>query len=272
MAKASSKTSDKRTPVRINWRYVISACLLSLIVMSGVFAWQQTEQFLLRDPRFVLARPTEYGEESPNLHIDGLKYTSRAQVLRVFQPDIGRSLFLFPMQDRRKALLRLSWVKDASIQRTWPNQIFVRIAERQPTAFVQLKSESMSRWALIDSDGIILDPPVRSGFKLPVITGVQAAEPPAMRGVRVRRMSRMLDDIGTFRQKVSEVDVSDLDDLKVTIKMGDRALILMLGDQNFRERFQNFSDHYEEIQKRISDLTMLDLRLDDRITVVGAQR
>jgi hypothetical protein len=82
----------------------------------------------------------------------------------------------------------------------------------------------------------------------------------------------MLDDIGTFRQKVSEVDVSDLDDLKVTIKIGDRALILMLGDQNFRTRFQNFFDHYAEIQKRVSDLTMLDLRLDDRITVVGAQR
>jgi cell division protein FtsQ len=267
MARGSSKT--ERKPVRINWRYVISACLLSLVLMSIVFAWQQTEQFLLRDPRFALARPTEYGEESPGLHVDGVKYASRAQVLRVFQPDIGRSLFLFPMQDRRKALLRLAWVKDAAIQRLWPNQIFVRISERQPTAFVQLKSESMSRWALIDSDGIILDPPLRSGFKLPVITGVQADEPPAMRGVRVRRMSRMLDEIGSYREKLSEIDVSDLDDLKVTIKMGDRALILMIGDQNFRTRFQNFFDHYEEIQKRVSDMTMLDLRLDDRITVVG---
>jgi cell division protein FtsQ len=271
MARASSKPDNKRQ-VRINWRYVISACLLSLVLMSAVFAWQQTEQFLLRDPRFVLARPTEYGDESPNLHVDGVKYASRSQVLRIFQPDIGRSLFLFPMQDRRKALLRLAWIKDASLQRSWPNQIFVHISERQPAAFVQLRSESMSRWALIDTDGIILDPPLRSGFKLPVITGVQAEEPPALRGVRVRRMLRMLDDIGTFRQKVSEIDVSDLDDLKATIKMGDRALILMLGDQNFRSRFQNFFDHYDEIQKRISDLTMLDLRLDDRITVVGGPR
>lgn len=271
MAKASSKTGNKR-PVRINWRYVISACLLSLVLMSVVFAWQQTEQFLLRDPHFVLARPTEYGEESPNLRIDGVQYASRNQVLRVFQPDIGRSLFLFPIEERRKALLRVAWVKDASIERTWPNRILVRISERQPSAFVQLKSESMSRWALIDSDGIILEPPLRSNFKLPVITGVEAGEPPALRGVRVRRMSRMLDDIGNYRQKVSEIDVSDLDDLKATIKMGDRALILMLGDRNFHGRFQNFFDHYDEIQRRISDLTLLDLRLDDRITVVGGAR
>jgi hypothetical protein len=82
----------------------------------------------------------------------------------------------------------------------------------------------------------------------------------------------MLDDIGNFRQQVSEVDVADLDDLRATIKMRDRALILMLGDQNFNSRLRNFYDHYEEIQKRISDLTILDLRLDDRITVVGEQR
>jgi cell division protein FtsQ len=270
VARASAKS--ERKPVQINWRYVISACLLSLVLMSIVFAWQQTEQFLLRDPHFVLARPAEYGEESPNLHIDGVRYASRGQILRVFQPDIGRSLFLFPLEDRRKALLRLSWVKDAAIQRSWPNQIYVHIAERQPAAFVQLRSDSMSRWALIDSDGMILDPPLRSGFKLPVLTGVQADEPPPMRGVRVRRMSRMLDDIGDFRQKVSEVDVSDLDNLKVTIKMSDRGLILMLGDENFRARFQHFFDHYEEIQKRVSDMTMLDLRLDDRITVVGGRR
>jgi cell division protein FtsQ len=271
MARASSKSENKRQ-VRINWRAVISACLLSLVLMAAVFAWQQTEQFLLRDPHFMLARPTEYGEESSGLRIDGVRFASRAQVLRVFQPDIGRSLFLFRLEDRRKALLHLPWIKDASIQRVWPNHVFVRISERQPAAFVQLKSESMSRWALIDSDGVILDPPLRSGFKLPVVTGIQAEEPPPMRGVRVRRMLRMLDDIGDFRQQVSEVDVADLDDLRATIKMRDRALILMLGDQNFNSRLRNFYDHYEEIQKRISDLTILDLRLDDRITVVGEQR
>lgn len=267
-----AKKSDQTRRFSLNWRYVVSACLLSLGIMSAVFAWQQIEQFLIRDPRFALPLPTEYGEESPDLHIEGIRYASRNQVLQVFQPDVGRSVYLLPMKERRRALLRIPWVKDASITRTWPNQISVHIMERRPAAFLQLRSESISRWALIDSDGIILDPPIKAPFKLPLITGVQPEEPASMRGMRVRRMSRMLDDIGSFREKVSEIDVSDLDNLKVTLKMGDRALVLMLGDQNFRTRFQSFFDHYDEIQKRASNAVMFDLRLDDRITVVGGQR
>ncbi len=267
----SSSKAEKRRAWNLNWRYVASAGLISLALMSMFFAWQQVEQFLIRDPRFMLAPAAEYGDESPNLHIDGVQYANRNQILRVFQQDIGRSIYLFPLQDRRKALLRVAWVKDASISRIWPNQISVHITERKPAAFLQLPSEAISRWALIDADGIILDPPLKAPFKLPVITGMEAGEPAALRGMRVRRMSRMLDEVGTYREKVSEVDVSDLDNLKVTLKMGNRPLVLMLGDHNFHDRVQSFFDHYEEIQKRISDVRILDLRLDDRITVVGGK-
>lgn len=260
-----------RRRLQIPWRYVATAAMFVLLFMSVVFGVQQVEQFLIRDPRFVLTPPAEYGDESPNLKIEGVEYASRPQVLRVFQADIGRSLFLFPLAERRNALRRIPWIKDASIIRTWPNHISVRVTERRPVAFVQLPAEHITRWSLIDSDGVILEPPLRAPFKLPVITGVRPEEALAMRAVRVRRMKRMLDDLGPLRDKVSDVDVADLDDLKLTFKMGDRPLVLMMGDRNFRSRFQNLLDHYEEIQSRISYMAVLDLRLDDRITVLGSK-
>ncbi len=253
------------------WRYLASIAMLSLLFMSIVFGIQQTEQFLIRDPRFALPPALEYGDESPNLQIEGVQYASRARILRVFQQDIGRSLYLCPLRDRRNTLRAIPWVKDASIVRTWPNHISVQIVERQPVAFVQLPSESISRWSLIDGDGIILDPPLRSPFKLPVITGVRAEEDPPLRAKRVRRMKRMLDDLGPLRDRVSDVSVADLDDMRVTVKMGERAVVLMMGDRNFQSRFQNFLDRYEEIRRRIADMTVLDLRLDDRITVLGGR-
>ncbi len=63
------------------------------------------EQFLIRDPRFFLPGPADYGSESPNLELTGVKYASRGQVLRVFDQDYGRSLYLFPLAERRKTLL-----------------------------------------------------------------------------------------------------------------------------------------------------------------------
>jgi cell division septal protein FtsQ len=269
--RASKK--DKQRRGAPSWRYLLALGLIGLALGGTIYAAQRIEQFLIRDARFALAPPADYGQDSPDLDIKGVKYASRTQIIRVFSPDLGRSVFLFPMAERRKALLRVAWVKDASILRAWPNHISVEIRERQPVAFVQLRSEGISRWSLIDSDGVILEPPAKAPFKLPVVNGVQAGESQATRGMRVRRVSRMLDEIGPeFRDKVSEADVSDLDNLKVTMKLRGRAVVLMLGDHNFRNRIQSVLDHFESISKRISDMAILDLRLDDRITVLGAGR
>ena len=246
------------------------AALSTLLILTGaaIYAAQQFELFVIRDPRFALPAPSEYGEESPGLHLEGLKYASRLQVLRVFQQDVGRSVSLFPLAERRKALMRIPWIKDAAIQRTWPNQITVRVIEREPVAFLQLQSEGITRYPLIDTDGVILEPPARALFDVPVLIGVRTEETQTMRGLRVRRMQRLLKDLGASANKVSEVDVSDLDNLHVRVKVDRRSILLIMGDHNFRSRFQGFLDHIDEIQKRISDMVALDLRLDDRITVI----
>src|SRR5580704_2996570 len=90
----------------INWRpylkYGVMLAGLFLLLASGIFASQQMEQFLIRDPRFFLPGPADYGLESPNLEIEGIQYASRAQILRLFDPDMGRSVFLFPLPTSRK--------------------------------------------------------------------------------------------------------------------------------------------------------------------------
>jgi cell division protein FtsQ len=256
--------------VRIIVRYGLIVIAVSMLLTSGIYASQRFEQFLIRDPRFFLPGPADYGFESSNLEVEGVRYASRAQILRIFDPDFGRSLFLFPLAARRKALLNVRWVHDASIVRIWPNRIQVRIRERQPVAFVKLQAESMARWALIDDEGVILDPPLKAAFHLPMLSGVQPSESAAQRGARVRRAERLMQDLGSLADKVSEVDVGDLDDLKVTEKLDGRAVTLMLGDHNFSARLGNFLDHYPDIHHRIPQVTTFDLRLDDRITGLGA--
>jgi cell division protein FtsQ len=265
------KDKQRRAPaVRVIFRYGVIVIGASLLLTSCIYASQRFEQFLIRDPRFILPGPADYGLESPNLEVHGVKYASRAQILRIFEPDMGRSVFLFPIRPRRKALLNVRWVREASIVRVWPNRIQVRIQERQPVAFVKLRAESMERWALIDEEGVILDPPLKAPFHLPMLAGISPGESVAQRGIRVRRAERLLQDLGRLANKVSEADVSDLDDLKVTEKLDGRAVTLMLGEHNFVSRLQNFLDHYSDIHRRIPQVTTFDLRLDDRITGVGA--
>jgi hypothetical protein len=42
----------------------------------------------------------------------------------------------------------------------------------------------------------------------------------------------------------------------------------MLGDHDYSLRYQNFLRNYPEIKRRLPDAATLDMRLEDRITVV----
>jgi len=264
----SPKKRRSSTSVLVRYSALgIGACL---VLAGAIYGSQQFEQFLIRDPRFFLPGPPDYGLESPNLEVHGVRYASRAQVLRVFEPDYGRSLYLFPMAARRKALLNVRWVHDASVARIWPDRVVVQISERKPAAFLQLPADGIARWALIDDEGVILDPPAKASFHLPVLTGVLTGETAERRGVRVRRMQRLMRDLGPLADKVSEVDVADLDNLRITEQVGGGAVSLMMGDRNFASRLRNFLDSYPDIHRKMPQAASFDLRLDDRITGLGA--
>jgi hypothetical protein len=130
----------------------------------------------------------------------------------------------------------------------------------------------MLRWALLDEAGVILDPPPKAAFTLPVLSGVRVGEGQEKRGIRVRRMQRLMKELGPLADNVSEVDVGDLDDLKITEQAGRAAVTLMLGDRNFTSRLKNFLEHYPDIHRSMPQATSFDLRLDDRITGLEASR
>ena len=67
-------------------------------------------------------------------------------------------------------------------------------------------------------------------------------------------------------KRISEVDVSEPGNLKVSLEIDKRAIDLEMGNRNFKRRLQDFLDHYQEIRKRSGKAALFDLRLDDRIT------
>jgi cell division septal protein FtsQ len=269
---STSKQARNKPATRLILRFGGIAIAVGVALTGGIYASERFAQFLIRDTRFFLPGPADYGLESPNLELHGLQYASRQQVLRFFEPDYGRSLYLFPLAARRKELLGVRWVHDASIARIWPNRVVVRITERRPAAFIKLPAEAMQRWALIDEEGVILDPPPKAAFTLPVLSGVLSGESAEKRGIRVRRMQRLMHELGPLSDNVSEVDAGDLDDLKITEQAGGGAVTLMLGDRNFTSRVRNFLDHYPDIHRNMPQATSFDLRLDDRITGLEASR
>jgi cell division protein FtsQ len=183
-------------------------------------------------------------------------------VARLFAADFGHSIFSVPLEERRRRLLAIDWVEDAKVMRIWPDRLTVQIHERSPVAFVFLRSAVL----LIDADGVLLDPPAQAQFTFPVLSGIREDESDDVRRDRVRAMLRAQDDLGYLAKDISEVNVSDTENIRVIAQVDQRAVELILGDSNYARRYQNFLNHYPEIHKRSPGVKTFDLRLDDRIT------
>ena len=258
---------------RIHWiRFTLWLIAGVLLMVSTLFAWHSTEEFLIKDNRFRVAESEDFRGRSPNLIVEGVHYASTSQIRHVFSQDFGRSLYLVPIEERRLQLLAIDWVEEAAVSKVWPNTLRVQIRERAPVAFVRLApkaKDGMSRLALIDKDGHILRPRVAARFTLPVISGVREAEPIENRRARVRRVLGMLHEIGPLAGQISEINVSDPNNLIVAEHVDRAVLNLMLGDDNYSERLQSFLSNYPEIKEKRPDAKTLDLRVDGVITAVG---
>lgn len=260
----------------LQWVRLAFWLISGIVLMVGaLMAWHLAVEFLIKDDRFRVAEAEELAGQSPNLVVEGVHYASASQVRHVFSQDFGRSLYLVPIQARREQLLEIDWVEDAAVSKIWPDTLKVAIREREPVAFVRLPPQHPgdgTHLALIDRYGHILRPRVAAKFTLPVIAGVRENETVESRRARVLRALEMLQEIGPLGAQISEVDVSDPNNLVVAEHVGNDVVNLMVGEENYAERLRNFLANYSEIKEKRPDATTLDLRVDGVITAVGDNR
>ena len=274
MPRRSAADAAVATPANLALRRAFRSLFYFVTLLVGVlgffYVYTTIEAFLLNSERFTLHGPPEPGMQSEAFRVEGVVNTSDELISNVFSHDFGRSIYLCRIEERRRKLLAIDWVKDASVSRVWPNRIIVKITERTPVAFVQRSaSDGTQSYGLIDEDGVLLAPQRASKLPLPVIVGIPAKDTAATRRERVKRFLRLQSDIGSYMSKISEVDVSDIDNLRVIQQFDNRAITLMLGNQKYKERFETFLNNVEEIRQRMPGATILDLRLKGRITALG---
>jgi cell division protein FtsQ len=249
MARTAQKTAGFR------WRLWLLLAAAGVIGVSTAMAALKVRQFVVTDPRFALSR------DAGSLTVSGLQYTPRSKVLRIFSDDFDHSIFSAPLEERRRRLLAIDWVEEASVSRAWPDRLAVRIQERKPVAFVLLHATVL----LIDAHGVLLNLPAQAQFTFPVLAGIREEQTPEQRLNCVRAFLQVEQELGYLIKDISEINAADTDDIRIVAQVENRAVELMLGDANYARRFQSFLAHYPEIAKRSPEVKTFDLRLDDRI-------
>src|ERR1039457_1503823 len=238
---AREPAANKKTQaVRFNWRLTFGILAVGAIAVSTAVAGYRASLYVASDQQFRLSR-----DHKDALTILGLTYTSRFKVQRIFAADFDHSVFSVPLGERRRRLLAIDWVADASVSRVWPDRLVISIRERKPVAFVSFRSGPL----LIDAQGILLEQPALAQFSFPVLSGVREEETDAERRGHVRTFLQVQEELGYLAKEISEVDASDPDNIRAVAQVDRRVVRLLLGDGNYALRFQNFLNHYAEIRK-----------------------
>jgi cell division protein FtsQ len=257
--------------------YVLPVLAFTFLALAVLVVHQGIDRFLAADPRFRL-RKADFGEpHSPDLTVSGVQHASIADIRRVFAEDEGRSVYLTPLDERRTSLNGIDWVRDASVQRLWPNRIAIEIVERSPVFRAEIASSrqrGVAKLASVDEAGKIL-PGVKFPDldKLPLMTGVSTQMSDKDIADRVRLMRRVIEEIGEEGKPVTEIDVADTENVKLLYPVftqgKNRVLTLVVGESLWRQRLMKFLYNWAEIEKRMPRAVKLDLRIDGRINAVA---
>lgn len=208
-------------------------------------------------------------ESSDDIEITGSHNVTHSQIMEVMGGDIGRNIFFIPLAQRKAQLEQIPWVGSASIMRFVPNRLKIEIHERTPVAFARIGP----RIWLVDAGGTLMELPstAKKKFSFPVLLGMNAGEPLSTRSARMKiynELIRELDSSGAhYSQDLSEVDLSDPDDVKVTVANTSGDVLVHLGSSNYLDRYKVFVTHLQEWRQQFNKLQSVDLRYDRQIVV-----
>jgi cell division protein FtsQ len=206
-------------------------------------------------------------ESSDNIEVTGTQNVSKAQLMEVLGGDLGRNIFFIPLAQQKAQLEQIPWVESASVMRFVPNRLKVEIHERTPVAFARVGP----RMALIDAGGTLMELSPKRKFSFPVILGMNPGEPLSTRAPRMKAYREMVSELDSggarYSQDLSEVDLSDLEDVKVRVNDPAGDVLVHLGSSDYLRRYKIYVTHAQAWRQQFQKLESVDLRYDNQIIV-----
>jgi cell division septal protein FtsQ len=205
----------------------------------------------------------------------GCKQSDPKKLEKIIRRDFPANTLRIDLQRLEKRLEKDPWIKNAGIRRILPSDIVIYVQERSPSAILELNGELM----IADSDGTLLDvyDPRYGKLDAPVIKGFLGEDPEGYRrnykenAARVRQAQDMLSEIESglpsYTQKISEIDISDPNNLKILLV--DDCAVIYLGDKDYLKRFNKLMDNmtsYQEVKNQFNnDIVWVELRIAGKI-------
>ena len=189
------------------------------------------------------------------VQIEGeFRYLSKQSLQTQALPYVRGGFFTVNLDDVRNAVIELPWVEDVSIRRYWPNELIIRVIEKQAVAYWGDKALVSSRAELFVPE--VID----ENMQLPRISG-----PDGQHKNMLEEMARMQSWLQDANFTIAHLKQDTRRSWVIRMESG---LELRLGRKNYNERLQRFVNAYEQgLNKEISKIKHVDMRYTNGLAV-----
>jgi cell division protein FtsQ len=196
------------------------------------------------------------GFQTAKIQLEGAKRLSRSDVLRIAGVTENSTLFLIDAGSTRAKILRNPWIAEAAVRKLYPDRLEIVIEEKKPFAIWQ----NRGIFSIIARDGTVIDQltsaQVReSGF--PFVVGAGAST----------RAEAFLELLGRFPAINSEIAVAVfVAERRWNLRLKN-GIDVRLPEENPDVALMRLVAFNKEKNILSRDITVIDLRLSDRIAV-----
>jgi cell division protein FtsQ len=194
------------------------------------------------------------GLQVKGVRLTGNRQMSHDQILEVAGVLPTSSVLFFDPDQARARLKANPWIADATIQKLYPDQLLFTVVEREPFALWQRDGKI----AVIAADGAVIANHIDSRFQhLPLVVG-KGAE------ARVREVVDLLAERPDLAKAVRAAVLVAERRWTLVLKNG---IDVRLPDDNIDRALADLSRLDTERRLMTRDVTMIDLRVPDRVTI-----
>jgi cell division protein FtsQ len=193
---------------------------------------------------------------------------SEGDILDASDIKLGDSLFDLELHMIGRKIEEHPWIARAEVERSFPDQVVIRVVERQARAIIDL-----DYLYYVDREGVAFKM-LESGDELdyPVITGIDRQylldHPDQTQNSLDLALSLMdqLEQRKLFNlDDVSEIHFDQQEGLIIYTRIG--GVPVRMGKENFYAKLDRFEAIYNDLEPRLLALKYIDLNVTDRVIV-----
>ena len=226
----------------------IQICFIAGVFTSVGYLSYSFVHYARTSPRF----------EVKQLAVSGLKHVQENEVLARAGFEIGTNVFVVDLDELRSRVEEIRWVRHALVQRVLPDQIIIKVIEREPVGLGRIRGEIYQ----FDVDAQLLEPDPLTQASFPILDGLRQDDSEGNLA-KVDLYRRVVEDLG--QTELSEVHVSDSGEVSV-VSTSD-PLLVSLGTGEFRARWIKYLQLKTQIHQQYPGAALVDLRFRNQVIV-----